>query len=141
MAITSSPNSKSEKNYQSRLDLDFDSFISKEIGRCNDCGDIYYVSSSAKPHACISRRKSRSASPKNEPVDLVENFEMNRLNLLLGIKPILEKTWFHDEIYSIWKKSGFPRHPRPKSTDSLTNNILEDTSKGTFSFSPYDNYF
>lgn len=144
MAAASPSNNKNEKNYQSKLDLDFGSFMSKEIDRCSDCGDIYYASSGARPHLCISRKMGRPASPKNEPADILENFEMDRLNVLLGIKPILEKTWFHNEIYSAWKKNNFRRHPRPQAADSVANSVLEDDrspAKSTFSFSPYDNYF
>lgn len=140
-------NQPEKRRYESKFDLDYDNFLTKKIDRCNDCGDVYYTKA-ARSHACANQR-----SPSEIPAAMPDGFEIDRLGLILNIRPVVERVWVHDEIYAIWKRSGFPRHSRPEAGPCLAPElILKDTSskdvlakdpvsKDTFSFSPYDNFF
>lgn len=135
-----------EIKYRSKLDLDYDSFLTKKIYRCEECGDIYYTSS-VQSHTCTSRKAVITEEINTQALVNGESFEMNRLNQLLGIKPVMGSLWFYDEIYMIWKKNGFNRHEKPKLKDDImkpvhnTLQINENAQKEKFSFSPYDNFF
>ena len=127
---------------ESKLDLDSESFVTKRIGRCSDCGDIYYTGISSS-HLC-ENKKSKTSMPVVSRSPDMQSYEKDRLSTLLDFKPVVEKLWFHDEIYSIWKKKNFPRHEKQsimeiKGMEKRSNEGKD--IKDEFSFSPYDNFF
>lgn len=126
------------KMYESKLDLDYDTFLTKKIDRCDDCGDIYY-SGTTRGHNCNQKKQRMSPGAEPRALGVVENFEINQLNALLGIRPVIERVWFHDEIHAIWKRKNFPRHAKPEAQEQPPRQ--ESHEKDKFSFSPYDNFF
>jgi hypothetical protein len=142
-------------NASSKMDLDSESFTTKSIDRCPECGDVFY-SGITSSHACFDRKKSVSPS-RESPSPEATSYELNRLQSILDIKPVIDNLSFTEEIYSIWQRNNFKRHVRPRvvETKPIETNSETYTQKeiqnqtpiqnkeihDEFSFSPYDNFF
>lgn len=141
------PDQHNVKQYESKLDLDFDNFLTKKIDRCNVCGDIFYAGVQP-PHACSNKQRPLAASPGNNLrttgllLDPSESASENASAIESQQSSMLDSastsSVIHDKIYDLWKSNGFPRH---KKTSVPAESGSDEHSKDNFSFSPYDNFF
>ncbi|KAI5148315.1 hypothetical protein ENBRE01_0248 [Enteropsectra breve] len=134
-----------EKKTVSKLDLDYDIFISKTLMQCKRCGDIYYKKANIE-HICMHNAhdaKKRRAGVPQEIQKKVPHKQKNSIE-----HPVLKvsKSFIHNEIVNIWRRHGMARHSVFPSITMKDYEVLQESAKkeensSTFSFSPYDNFF
>ncbi|KAI4291317.1 hypothetical protein PAPHI01_0591 [Pancytospora philotis] len=128
----------STKKFESKLDLDYDSFLTKKIDKCVACGDIYYAGA-RPPHACARQQGAQGHDATRRPTDSAHS-TIQRASYAgdARAKEPADGFCVRSAIYSIWKADGFRRHAAPAEDCPSSS---EEQCKDKFSFSPYDNFF
>ena len=139
--------------YKSNFDIDANSFMTKKIYRCGKCGDIYYASS-GDVHICGSKQTEYMQSPPIpfKPIEMGKPSPGPRKRERASRCEFIN---FADEVYTVWRKKGYPRHqlttvvndfsepfaPQEEEPASSSPKSQQQNDSDKFSFNPYDNFF